>query len=70
MAPATRGVAEAKTLTNLGHALYADGDLTGAREHWHQAVRILDDLGHPEASTVRATLRDSQQPQPELASGP
>jgi tetratricopeptide (TPR) repeat protein len=48
------GVAE--TLGRLGDAHVALGDPTAARASWLEAVRILDELGHPDAAGVRAKL--------------
>jgi DNA-binding SARP family transcriptional activator len=47
---------KAETLTYVGDACHADGDLPAARETWTQALAILDDLYHPDASQVRTKL--------------
>ena len=47
---------EAESLTMLGDALRAGGNAEGARETWQQALAILDQLGHPDADTVRSHL--------------
>lgn len=55
-----RGIAhrwgEATSLNGLGTALRASGDNDGARNAWHQALDIFDQLGSPDADTVRAHL--------------
>ncbi|MDO0914068.1 BTAD domain-containing putative transcriptional regulator [Streptomyces sp. DT2A-34] len=43
-------------LTVLGHALTAVGHTGRARVCWEEAVSIYDELGSPEAATVRALL--------------
>jgi hypothetical protein len=48
--------AEADTLTHLGDALHAGGELVQARDAWQQARHILDELHHPDAEQVRAKL--------------
>jgi len=48
---------EADALSHLGTAYFASGDLDAAREAWQQALVILDDLHHPRADKVRASLR-------------
>ncbi|HTX85126.1 MAG TPA: BTAD domain-containing putative transcriptional regulator [Streptosporangiaceae bacterium] len=47
---------EANLLTHLGDTRHAAGDLTQAREAWQQALVILHDLEHPDASQVRVKL--------------
>jgi tetratricopeptide (TPR) repeat protein len=47
---------EAYTLVHLGDARHASSDTTAA-EAWRAALVILDQLGHPDAATVRAKLR-------------
>jgi tetratricopeptide (TPR) repeat protein len=47
---------QADTLVNLGHTLAALDRPDSAREAWRQALVILDDLGHPDAERVRASL--------------
>lgn len=47
----------ARTLSRLGDAYQRAGDGEGAEESWREAVRILDDLGHPEADNIRAGLQ-------------
>jgi DNA-binding SARP family transcriptional activator/Tfp pilus assembly protein PilF len=49
---------QADTLTRLGDTYHAAGDPRAARDAWQQALAILDDLDHPDASQVRAKLRD------------
>jgi tetratricopeptide (TPR) repeat protein len=53
---------EAISLVALGDAQHAGGDPAAARETWHQALTILDQLSHPGAADVRAKLLQSQTP--------
>jgi len=48
---------EADTLLHMGDAHEALGSRPVAVTLWRQAVRILDDLGHPEAEEARTRLR-------------
>ena len=48
----------ARTLARLGDTRYAAGQPQAARDVRLQAATILDDLRHPYAAQVRATLRD------------
>lgn len=50
---------EAASLRGLGATLRDSGDPEGARNAFHQALVILDDLADPEADVVRANLRES-----------
>ncbi|MDT5038558.1 MAG: hypothetical protein QOE03_3743 [Micromonosporaceae bacterium] len=47
---------EAATLIHLGSTHQAAGDQISARRVWRLALRILDELDHPEADDVRAKL--------------
>jgi hypothetical protein len=47
---------EARTLDSLGRLLDDKGDPTGARQAWHGALAILQELGMPEATEVAAWL--------------
>jgi tetratricopeptide (TPR) repeat protein len=47
---------EAGALGELGSALRASGDVECARQAWQQALAIMDDIGHPNAETIRAQL--------------
>jgi tetratricopeptide (TPR) repeat protein len=48
---------EADVLTHLGE-VHAAADAPGAaRDAWQQAVRILDELGHPDADQLRSKLQ-------------
>jgi DNA-binding SARP family transcriptional activator len=49
---------EAGTLHALGDARLAAGDPASAADAWRNAVTILDELGLPEAGTLRAKLSD------------
>ncbi|MGH3707892.1 MAG: tetratricopeptide repeat protein [Pseudonocardiaceae bacterium] len=44
---------EASTLSSLGDTYHATGNLTAARQAWQEALTIFDQLGHPDADTVR-----------------
>jgi predicted negative regulator of RcsB-dependent stress response len=48
---------EAESLTHIGDAQHAVDDHDSARHAWQQALRILDELDHPDAQTVRTKLR-------------
>ena len=48
---------EAATLGRLAETYCAAGDTRSARRTWHQALRILEDLGLPDADSIRAELR-------------
>ncbi|TDD55649.1 tetratricopeptide repeat protein [Saccharopolyspora elongata] len=47
---------EATSLNDLGAALYASGDVEEARKAWQSALAVLEELGHPDAETVRTHL--------------
>ncbi|MGE5292555.1 MAG: tetratricopeptide repeat protein [Micromonosporaceae bacterium] len=47
---------KAETLTYAGDAYQTAGDQDAARDAWQQALAILDDLRHPDAAQVRASL--------------
>ena len=49
---------EAGTLLRLGETYREAGDLAAARDSLRQALVIFDDLHHPNAHRVRATLRE------------
>jgi hypothetical protein len=44
-------------LTHLGDTYHASGDPEAARHAWQQALEILDDMHHPDASDARTKLR-------------
>jgi tetratricopeptide (TPR) repeat protein len=48
---------EAGTLDRLGDVHHSAGDASAARWAWTQALRTLDELGHPNSDRVRAKLR-------------
>jgi len=48
---------EAGTLDRLGDVHDSAGDTSAARWAWTQALRTLDELGHPDSDRVRAKLR-------------
>ncbi|WP_079190866.1 AfsR/SARP family transcriptional regulator [Streptomyces acidiscabies] len=48
---------EADTLLHMGDTHEARGSRTASVPLWREAVRILDELGHPEAEQARARLR-------------
>jgi tetratricopeptide (TPR) repeat protein len=47
---------EATILTYLGETYYAAGEDQAAWDAWQQALAIFDQLGHPDADTVRTKL--------------
>jgi hypothetical protein len=47
----------AGALCLIGEALEAEGNLTGARTAWEQAVRILAAVDQPQAEQVRDQLK-------------
>jgi len=49
---------QAEILTHIGDTHRAARDLRGARDTWQEALAILHDLDHPDASQVRDRLRD------------
>jgi tetratricopeptide (TPR) repeat protein len=49
---------EAETLGRLGDTYHAVESHDDARSVWRHALTILDELGHPEADSVRAKLQD------------
>ena len=55
---------KAETLTYVGDAYRADGNLAAARQAWTQALAILDDLHDPDAATIRAKLTPDQPEDP------
>jgi DNA-binding SARP family transcriptional activator/tetratricopeptide (TPR) repeat protein len=48
---------EADTLGHLGDVQHDAGDRDGAARSWHRALRLLDEIGHPDADQIRAKLR-------------
>jgi len=48
---------EADSLNNLGDVHRSAGDLAAARRSWTQALRIFDEIDHPDRDWVRAKLR-------------
>jgi DNA-binding SARP family transcriptional activator/tetratricopeptide (TPR) repeat protein len=48
---------EAGTLDRLGDVHHSAGDGRAARWAWTQALRTLDELGHPDSERVRAKIR-------------
>lgn len=46
----------ARMLANLAQTLNADGDPEQARLRWQEAMKIFDELGDPQADTIRAQL--------------
>ena len=51
-------VSEAAVLTHLGESHLALGNLDAVATSWHHALEILDELGHPDAASVRVKLKD------------
>jgi len=48
---------EADTLHHIGEVAAASGDPETARHTLSQALTILDEMGHPDAATIRDRLR-------------
>jgi tetratricopeptide (TPR) repeat protein len=48
---------EADVWACLGDTYQAAGDSASARAAWHNALAILDDLGHPDAAQVHERLK-------------
>jgi DNA-binding SARP family transcriptional activator/tetratricopeptide (TPR) repeat protein len=57
---------EAESLTGLGDTYQVAGDLAAARESWHRAVGILDQLNHPDARRLGAKYQVTASPPPAL----
>jgi tetratricopeptide (TPR) repeat protein len=55
---------EATALSHLGDAYERAGNLTAAGDAWQQAWRILTDIAHPDAHTIRRRLADHHTPTP------
>jgi tetratricopeptide (TPR) repeat protein len=53
---------EADTLSQLGTVHQSAGDLMAARRAWAQALRIFEEIGHPDAWRIRARLRAAPPP--------
>ena len=49
--------ASAQSLTRLGDIQAAASNTEAATDTWHEALAILDNLAHPEASQIRSKLR-------------
>jgi tetratricopeptide (TPR) repeat protein len=47
---------EADTLMSLGDVLARAGGAVAARGRWTQALRMLDEIGHPDGDQARARL--------------
>ena len=58
---------EADTLDHLGNVHYSAGDTDTAHRTWTRALRIFDEIGHPDRDRVRAKLRPRGD---QLQSGP
>jgi tetratricopeptide (TPR) repeat protein len=53
---------KADTLNNLGDVHLSAGDPAAARRAWTQALRIFDEIDHPDRDQVRAKLRVHDRP--------
>ena len=53
---------EARTLTRLGDVHLSAGDSGAARRDWAQALRILEEINHADASGVRAKITSHVSP--------
>ena len=49
---------EARTLCHLAQTLAESGSVDLARGHWHEALRIFEELNDPEADRIRQLLTD------------
>ena len=59
---------EADTLDHLGDTQHSAGDVEAANRTWTLALRIFDEIDHPDGDQVRAKLnRASRQPDPSSA---
>lgn len=47
------------TLQGLGDVLHDDGDTAQARQHWHTALAIFDEIADPRAAQLRARLMET-----------
>jgi tetratricopeptide (TPR) repeat protein len=52
------------TLIHLGETHQANGHHEATLDLWQQALKILDDLQHPDAAPIRAKLHDLTAPAP------
>ena len=59
---------EADTLSTLGDVHEAAGDVTAARRAWTHALRIFEEIEHPDADLVCAKLRGDRDREPSVAS--
>lgn len=53
------GYNEAGTLDRLGDVYHSAGDIVAARRAWTHALRIFDEIDHPDGDQVRAKLHAS-----------
>jgi tetratricopeptide (TPR) repeat protein len=53
---------QADTLNNLGDIYLSAGDPAAARKAWSRALRIFDEIDHPDRDQVRAKLRVHDHP--------
>jgi hypothetical protein len=53
---------EADTLSRVGDAERGTHNRDAASSAWMQALEILEELEHPDADTIRAKLKDLDQP--------
>ncbi len=51
----------AQSLTRLGDIQAAASNTQAARDTWQEALAILDNLAHPEASQIRSRLRQASE---------
>jgi len=59
---------EADTLSTLGDVHDGAGDKTAARRAWTHALRIFEEIEHPDADLVCAKLRGDRDREPSVAS--
>jgi tetratricopeptide (TPR) repeat protein len=53
---------EADSLAHLGDVQLSAGDTGAARRTWSRALRIFDEIGHPDGGLVVARLHDAGRP--------
>lgn len=53
---------ELQLLSQAGDAQHDAGDMTAARDHWHQALAIIEELQLPHTEELRDKLRVSLRP--------
>jgi hypothetical protein len=49
---------EADTLVNLGNALCIHGQTPQGRDHWQQALTLMETANDPRTASLRSALQD------------